>query len=261
LEKDLTPIFLVEAEKSLEAGNFDRAIELCKRGIEYFPDYYLGYVILIESYESVGNYEEADKIYQEACVKFATNLFFKQIARRRDKYGTLINSKNREPNELISDSISAIQIENPPAIEKDFLNIPEFSEYKDIILEELSANDIDLIPGLNFLPFKIPNHNQKITDLQLFYDHISKDIPNIEIYLDKPIENNEVEHNFAKGPLEVDENVSEFNLPNIIPTETLAEIYVRQNKISEAIDIYEQLCEINPEKSTHYNEQIAKLKH
>ncbi|HOV92093.1 MAG TPA: tetratricopeptide repeat protein [Candidatus Kapabacteria bacterium] len=260
MEKDLTPIILVDAEKSLETGNFDKAIELCKRSIEYFPDYYLGYVILIESYESIGDYEEANKIFQTASIKFANNLFFRQIARRRDKYGSLINSKNQDANKPNQITIHTEQIENFPTIEDDFIDFPGFSQFKDINLEELSANDIDLIPGFYLYPFKIQNYTPKITDLQLFYDQISKDIPNIESYLDKPIENYKIENNVAIEQLEIDENSQELNSHIIMPTETLAEIYIRQKKIPEAITMYEQLIKMHPDKYEYYSERIAQLK-
>ncbi|MEN6295262.1 MAG: tetratricopeptide repeat protein, partial [Chloroherpetonaceae bacterium] len=106
MSEELAPIFLVEAEKFIENRDFDRAIELCKRGIEYFPDYYLGYVLLTEALESVGNFEQADRIFETATIRFANNLFFREIARRRSKFGRLLIQEAENSNNISADSFS-----------------------------------------------------------------------------------------------------------------------------------------------------------
>mgnify|MGYP005821664079 CR=1 FL=1 len=234
------PVFLIEAESALENQNFARAIELCKRGIEFFPDYYLGYVLLIEAYEGIKNFDEADKIFNSATNKFANNLFFREIARRREKFGSLLIKKNEKKS--------------------NNLELPKFEFLADINLEDLSADDPDLIPGLYPSPFKIKKHNNQIKDLQIFYDSIAGTIPNAQIYTDEPIEQIQDNAKTSNSYEQSIDDIPDTEQPTIIPTETLAEIYIRQQKIREAIAIYQQLIQKYPEKANYYISRIDNLK-
>ncbi|MEL7834801.1 tetratricopeptide repeat protein [Fodinibius sp. Rm-B-1B1-1] len=49
------------------------------------------------------------------------------------------------------------------------------------------------------------------------------------------------------------------NVDDIV-SETLAQIHERQGKFSAAINTYEQLINLHPNKKDHYNEEIARLK-
>jgi tetratricopeptide (TPR) repeat protein len=241
LKEISNPVFLIEAESALENQNYTRAIELCERGIEYFPDYYLGYVLLIEAYEGIRNFEEADKIFHLATNKFANNILFRQIPRRREKFGSLLIRKNEEKS--------------------NNLEFPRFEFLADIKLEDLSADDPNLIPGLYSPPFKIKKHSNPIKDLQIFYDFIAETIPNAQIYTDEPVEQIQNNTNISNSNEQsIDDNTQDAEQPKIIPTETLAEIYIRQQKIREAIAIYQQLIQKYPEKAHYYNNRIDSLK-
>lgn len=254
-----TPIFLLEAEKSRENNDFERAIEICKRGIDAFPDYYLGYVLLIEAYESIGNFKEAENVFKSASMRFANNLFFRQIARRREKYGSLITQKGQTP--IQSNPVIPQTEQRKDIIDVDDYNldIAEFNHYKDINLEELSADNIELIPGLDFSPYKTSKSNKPIRDLQFFYDFLSEKIPDIHIYAVEKAQatHSNIQNEEKKTKSSESDNTNDF--PNIIPTETLAEIYIRQGKFNEAVSVFEQLIEINPNKSQYYFERIGQL--
>ncbi len=258
MSQELAPIFLVEAEKYLENRDFDRAIELCKRGIEYFPDYYLGYVLLTEALESVGNFEQADSIFETASIHFANNLFFREIARRRSKFGRLLIQEDENSNNISTDSFSNEQFDRSQLNQNEIL---KYLQLENIDFEHISADDIFLIPGLDFTPFKISDTNPKITDLQIFNDIISDKIPNIQVYCDtEEQEQPNVDQNISIPDIMNDEQDQFEDFSQIIPTETLAEIYVRQKKINEAIGIFEKLISKHPDKSQYYSERIQKIK-
>lgn len=61
----------------------------------------------------------------------------------------------------------------------------------------------------------------------------------------KPVQNETPEHNFV---------------PDDLVSETLAKIYIKQNKIEEAIRIYEQLSLLEPEKKLKFARLIDELK-
>lgn len=54
--------------------------------------------------------------------------------------------------------------------------------------------------------------------------------------------------------------VNSLNAPDDINNETMAEVYIRQNKHGKAIEIYEKLSLLYPEKSVYFASKIEKLK-
>ncbi len=57
----------------LMAGLAEDAIELCRRGLEQYPDYPAALSVLSRAYRQIGDSEESEKIYSEARKRFSGN--------------------------------------------------------------------------------------------------------------------------------------------------------------------------------------------
>jgi len=65
--------------------------------------------------------------------------------------------------------------------------------------------------------------------------------------------------NQVKDKLESDKAVSD-STNDLIATETLAQIYAKQNEVQAAIKVYKKLIKKNPEQTNYFNSKIDELK-
>lgn len=401
--EQISPLFAIQAEKALKTNNPQLAIEICKRGIQFFPDYQIGYVLLAEAYEMLGDTNQRDQILEKIHQQFPKAITTKIIEEKIKAEGSLlqnseetveielenVETKNNEDvddtaveeneeatiitnkekydkdvdwnalanelsvsgetfqlqeevseelvniDELIDEAQSVIQnieetiedledeianaeeeyieelieadisdeiyeeviqdyaeMESEIADLQDFANlnenpesIVEFSEelleieHENIPFETsdesllnidisiFDVNDINLIPGINYLPFQF-NYDEIITiSKNISLDNYlknSEDTPQVvsESEMVNKIEDNNIEP-LQENEITQDNNLEleeDDNLPDdFIPTETLALIYEKQGKYMNAIDIYQKLMEIHPEKMEHYLNKIMLL--
>jgi|GEM_PF-3381849 len=397
--EEISPLFAIQAEKALQSNNPQLAIEICRRGVQFFPDYQIGYILMAEAYEMMGNTAERDKLIQEIHQKFPNAITTKAIEQKIKTEGTLLKEvedrqisssefelKNEEnvtepfysefltqenaPSELnennfkeeiisldsnidehqleeiefsnvdeligeaqsvIEDIEETIQDLEDELIEKndielseeiimsetssvddeeiiqefaemeseisdlqDFANINQdpssVVEFSDELIEleadespfektieelpylqinSIDFSNVDLIPGINFLPFKF-NYEEIILFSQNLTLDKYKETYEIPTMQDIQINEN-INTKFVKNNLETQttnnqdieaeqiDQENEDNSDDFIPTETLAMIYERQGKFLQAIEIYQKLMEIHPEKMEHYLNKIMLL--
>lgn len=60
-----TPLFSVEAQQLLAAGRLKQAVEICKRGLVYFPEHIMGYVVLSQAYLALGQQPRALNVLRD----------------------------------------------------------------------------------------------------------------------------------------------------------------------------------------------------
>ena len=397
---EISPLFAIQAEKALKANNPQLALEICRRGIQFFPEYQIGYVLMAEAYEMMGNTAERDKLIDEIHQKFPKAITTKAIENKIKSEGTLIQtydndvevttSKNEiedknlttetefieskewqlektdtvetpfmnlddeisnlnedkieqnnseleivDIDELIEQAQSVIEdieetiqdledefvektenvlseelimSETSTANEEDFIqefaemeseisdlqviattnpeSVVEFSEELiDIEAEEspfmdekhelansqinfIDFYDIDLIPGINYLPFKFDYEEIIIASQNITLGKYN------ETFDSQPVQENDIKEkdiNYIeevsvefpsvgdKGIGKQIEDESNDATDDFIPTETLAMIYEKQGKYLQAIEIYQKLMEIHPEKMEHYLNKIMLL--
>ena len=119
---------------------------------------------------------------------------------------------------------------------------------------------------LNLSQVKDEKYYKKLNSLSIRHpkreyleDFIKKHNINSDSILDDFIEKN-------PKILKSKRNLSKNNLANErmkkidFATENLAEIYIKQNKISEAIEIYKKLLSNNSKKKSYFAKKIEKLK-
>ena len=70
---EISPLFAVEAEQLMLAGEVDEAVRLCLEGLDVYPGYSAAYLILIRSFREKGKYDDAMDIIRKAEEKFPRN--------------------------------------------------------------------------------------------------------------------------------------------------------------------------------------------
>lgn len=415
---EISPLFAIQAEKALKSNNPLVALEICKRGIQYFPEYQIGYILMAEAYEMLGDYDERDKLLKQIHQQFPNAITTKAIEEKIKTEGSLLpntddaeeinlieqensefesreevseappeeidameadfeedsladNLNNYEvfstrqtiaeqENEALDDLIDEAQslienieetieeledeienegnefieetIENEVLTETEEEIIQEYAELEgevadfqdfaiknenpELIVEfseellemekdkepfgieasnqaldevsSLSLYDINLIPGINFLPFQFDysdvhtisknisvedffnsNHPSfdNLSEGGINKDIVGKNIENVavessqfapkkfaeETLMDKTLQ--QESNKFDDADLIEDDSFTD----DFIPTETLALIYEKQGKYLNAIEIYEKLMIIHPEKMEHYLNKIMLL--
>jgi tetratricopeptide (TPR) repeat protein len=85
----ILPTFVLSAAKALSDGKSDIAIELCKNGIENFPEYPIGFILLAEAYEHSGDLDSVQIILSGASDLFPTNKTVLSVKKRFAQTGKL----------------------------------------------------------------------------------------------------------------------------------------------------------------------------
>ena len=113
---------------------------------------------------------------------------------------------------------------------------------------------------------KDEKYHEKLNSLSLRYpkreflkNFIIKHNINLDAILDEFIENNP-KISKSKRTLTNNNLANERIKENDFATENLAKIYIKQNKISEAIKIYKKLLSNNSKKKSYFAKKIEKLK-
>jgi predicted Zn-dependent protease len=113
---------------------------------------------------------------------------------------------------------------------------------------------------------KDEKYHEKLNSLSLrnpkrefLEDFIKNHNINLDRILDEFIENNP-KISKANKKLSSNNLANERIKENNFATENLAEIYIKQNKISEAIKIYKKLLSNNSKKKSYFAKKIEKLK-
>lgn len=76
---NISPLFAVEAEELLKAGRAQEAIELCKQGIEAFPNYTIAYGILARAHSAIGDTAVAESVLENAAQHFPRSKTIRKI--------------------------------------------------------------------------------------------------------------------------------------------------------------------------------------
>lgn len=381
--EEISPLFAIQAEKALKMNNPQLAVEICKRGLQFFPDYQIGYVLMAEAYEMMGETSERDNLVEQIHHKFPKAITTKVIDEKMKAAGTLLLN-NQEPSniesnvlnvaetsddidkwtmveaELSNDENNAVSVQEELAnidelideaqsviedleetiedlhveianvageyveqmidtdenddtndeliqeyaeLESEIADLQDFSNSNDdpesvvafsedllelekqhtpfesqinssqvIHIQNVNFADINLIAGINFLPFEFNfsdifelsknislenylsiesvEHNADEIDEEMSFSMADDEKQNQDLYKTEPIKDLEYEQ----------EESTEKHFPeDFVPTETLAMIYEKQGKYMNAIDIYQKLMEIHPDKMEHYLNKIMLL--
>ena len=119
-------------------------------------------------------------------------------------------------------------------------------------LVKLSANDNEYSKNLNSLALRHPNRNF----LKKFIDenNLNSD------FLADFIKKNPKIIKKKKNDIDTEDLASKRLTQKVFVTENMAKIYVKQNKIKDAIKIYKKLISLNSKKKSYFAKKIENLK-
>jgi hypothetical protein len=314
--EDISPLFAIEAEELLNEGKPEEAIELCYNGLAVYPDYPSAFIILASALQSLGETTRAIEEIEKALILFPNTIALIELKNELEL--SIIDSEPNTTNdgqivltqEVIlteSENLSPIEasddIDNQaaqpfePEIEDTTIN----SDYKFINTEplrlkflrplinqnfnnkniqEIRANNLALIPGIDYSPLKI-RHSTKLQNynIQILPEEpastYSKKIKEKKDYINDSSKVNiifpgveEIQKEFAD---EFNEDMQEPSKSGTnktsrkkakekhFITETIANIYVQQKAYSQAIEAFKQLAEQFQEKKVYYTERINEI--
>ena len=234
-----SPLFVRVANLEVERNNLERAIEILNKGLELYPTYPSGYMVLGKAFLLKGDYENANE-----CFKTGSDLI--QSPKSYGYYQNDLESikKQRSPfqNLKIQDFAKAkIAEESVNASKGGISTIESFSAKKN---EEAS------IPAVDDNVINVPESFDNTIENRL--DEIAKDLSSIKIQ-SEPEQMKEPEK-----PVKPEPPANE-KTNKIIPSETLAKIYISQGEFREAISVYKKLLVTEPSKKLYYASRIKEI--
>jgi tetratricopeptide (TPR) repeat protein len=226
-----SPLFVRVANYEIEKNNLDRAVELLNKGLELYPNYSTGYMVLGKAFLLKGDYENANE-----CFKNGSDIIYSQKAYSYYQSDLESIKKQRSPFQNIS--IHDLVKDKPD-------NLAE-SNYQKRMENPLREPD-------SVFNEEVPDSEAKgdNAQIELRLDEIAKNLASIKIPQEDGAET---------GPEKTDE--PENKTPKdtkIIPSETLAKIYMSQGEFKEAIDVYKKLLVTEPSKKLYYASRIKEI--
>jgi len=225
---EISPLFVLEAEQLLLTGHIDEAIELCKEGLSIYPDYTTAKVFLEKAYSLK---DQLDKTTTKKNIvdEYEFSQDNKNIEKQNEEKNYISELNNSSKSETINILESDIIQET-----KDNLEISLV--YEDSGIEEINSSKIEDIQGISY--------QSKIINKKNDYELLSP----IEC-IAKLIA--------SRSNKSIIKETNKWN--QIVYTETMAEILLKQGKSEEAKEIYYKLIEKDPEKQDYYRSKIADI--
>ncbi|MDT3738675.1 MAG: tetratricopeptide repeat protein [Candidatus Kapabacteria bacterium] len=157
---ELSILFAVEADKLLQAGKPEEAIEICSRGLEIYPGYAAAISILAKAYKEIGELNKTAQLIEsyKSVIPASTFLYLKEsISLPFDREIQVDSVQSEEivlddKIEEIVEEISDVEIETSLKLDKlksdldiifdtiyEELNDPEFIEQEILVSSEQSV--------------------------------------------------------------------------------------------------------------------------
>ncbi len=248
-DENITPFFAIEAEKLLSEGRISEAIELCKNGINIYPDYQTAYIVLFRAYLKNNELISAKELLTHFNNLFPTSKQFHKLKLELSQYiaQEMRNEEKVKSDLSMADSaiISDLIINTKDVEKRKFLKM--FTEYQSDANYQINikASDLSLIPGLEISMYQL--NRQKVS---------ARDYVKAEIDFSSKSDFQSIES--VKVDEKSNDQIEDLQQTPLI-TETLAGIYESQGAIAEAIRAYEVLSLMYPERIEKYKIKIENL--
>jgi tetratricopeptide (TPR) repeat protein len=232
-------VFARLADELRRRDHIEEAIELCRKGLQFHPDYASGHVVLGKCYLGRGDLEEAREAFREALTIDSGNvLVLKNLGDITFRQGDLeaateyyqrileLDAGNAEVREVLVE-LKAPQDEHPPADPPIELSV--VTEVP--VFEEQLSEPPDAVSG--------PEEEQPCADSEGEEPKLSPE--ETELLRDEEDEES------GKGP------------PRGMATATLAEVYFQQGLLDQAIETYQKVLRHQPDDDG-VKDRLAELK-
>ncbi|MCX6641598.1 MAG: hypothetical protein NTW14_14125 [bacterium] len=246
------------AECYLRLGDQKHAEKLLLKGVEEYPDYVTGFQVLAESLMYRCLYTAAEEYVQMALAKNPTHLGLLALLTKLKELNEEESALNElEQNLAIRDpfrqqEVTLLEAAPEPEREKPLqeesaaqslfsLNLdPELRDQPDY--QRGNQNKIDPVPEP-----ETPSVDDILELRRILQDGVGESIP------EDPIDDVEIE------PEPQAASEKKVRPRKKLATKTLGELYATQQKYDEAIEIYENLMETDPENRS-YRKRLSELK-
>lgn len=234
------PSFAVTAIELLQSNSILEAAQLCASGVEHYPDYIGGYILLASAYESLGQHRDAQVIREALHARFPGLPILKSYAQvsqsvmpepealsLTDPDEPQINEISEPTSEVIDEQVDSELADHHDEIvesaeegAEDYIDVIIDEEPADVDVEELTVNTTDE----EFVEFVVEEQNVEqcveepldVAAVEPFEQTIEDEVHDIEvedIYLEI------VEAPEIAGPLEVEDSTAEplyVSHPNVL---------------------------------------------
>ncbi len=229
----LSPLFARLADGYLEAGDPERALQVCLEGLKNYPEYASAHVVLAKIYLAFRRYHDARESLKRSLDLLPTSMGAAELYRRSFALEKEFPSPDR--------FVSAREIVEADGIPED-VHRSRWSEREDLIPGSgLFARPKSSAPSTPALPARE----------ELDLESLAERLENARI----PIVEEE-----AAEPRSLQVQAKPDDIETRPMTETLAAIYVRQEKYAEAARVYEYLMRTHPEREADFADVIRQLR-
>jgi tetratricopeptide (TPR) repeat protein len=291
--------FALEAEEMLNEGREEDAVELCKKGIEHYPDYSLAYLILSKALIKTGQKDEAWLTLLEASEKFPLNqTFLRQLDDLHKEAESApaaiqVDFDNFDETVFIpGDNLTEVPenteiIADEPVVDYDDVN-QDVSEDQNIDMVEIiddglaavineqpveRNNFLKLVSEIDFDTDKMNNlraGNLKLipgivfsplrTNRKLQYESCIRPLPSIPAFREFSYKGDDYFTRAVPSSFSEDFGDDVTGGDEIFVTDTMANIYALQGAYEEAIKAYDALANVYPGKSEYYEARKKEVK-
>lgn len=273
----VSPFFAIEAEQMILAELYDNAIELCKTGLEEYPEYITAWTILARAYTKQGKFDDANEVIKQSKSYHSANRMIKFLEKE-----ILDNvSLNNVPEMNIVDDSQKLDSSQSDNTGKEFNKekgfLANFISSREVLTSSASINTIY---GLEVVLHKSFVSGQM--ERQSFRDIFIPDIVEIRTPTEELImktDSSIIEESispFDNKLADLARKLDEVSVSRIydtdketlikdnssqktIITETMANIYIQQGAIEEAIKAFKELSKLYPEKKEYFKSKIKTL--
>lgn len=255
-----TPSFALEATTLLANKQAMDAALLCAQGLEFYPDYLGGYLVLAEAYAALNRPEDADVILEAARSRFSD---FEIVLRHQEVAPVVIPEPPKAPiASTTSDSKST------PSVLRLIETVPHNDDQRII-----RSTSVRLIPGLEYTSLRFEGTRSRgrrmISPLpdpppfRSFHSLRRMSRPAEPVSEKRPVSLEELAKRLELA--KIPRNIESLPTPApavqpsgpVVMTETIANIYMQQGSFDKAIEAFRLLQSVKPDRVQHFEEMIA----
>lgn len=237
-----SPLLVRLAQLYLEIGDVEKAISLCSKAVEKYPDYSTAHLVMAKCYLELKFYSKALEELNYVMEILPDSKFIIDLISKISP-----KQKREEPQKK---KIKQKAEESLPEIE--ILTLTEQKEIKPEPLPSFLDEEFEL-PTIEHKEKSTVEEEQSSAQTQASY--LDELIKKLEA---GKTERNKVEVKEPKEEVKLEEEELSYDNINIV-TPALAEILVKQGAYEEAIKVYKKLIEQRPFEKEKYEQEIKKL--
>lgn len=139
---EISPLFVLDAEEMIKNHKYSEAIELCLKGLDAYPDYAMGYKLLIRAYSENDEFDKALDYTHQSQKSFPGDTFFKKIEQNINSKLQSDSTDKEETNdtqksELAEEENNSENTEESPRGDNINENITQEANEDDVTEQEL----------------------------------------------------------------------------------------------------------------------------